>query len=165
MPGWSPEIANEFIRLSVGDRAHLNQLQLQELVYIAHGWRLALSGAPLTGDRPEASETGPMYRRLASALADYGLDPVLREITGGDSGNRRIRSDLDQSERDLIGKVYQCLASFESWQLSALTRKGNSPWKQVFADGAGRSRDIPHKLVEAQFVEFFRRSDQWSSIR
>lgn len=104
MPGWSPEIANEFIRLSVGDRAHLNQLQLQELVYIAHGWRLALSGAPLTGDRPEASETGPMYRRLASALADYGLDPVLREITGGDSGNRRIRSDLDQSERDLIGE-------------------------------------------------------------
>jgi uncharacterized phage-associated protein len=75
MPAWSPEIANEFIRLAAADGRTFDQLQLHALVYIAHGWHLALNGEPLTGDRPEAWDFGPMYRRLADALAAYGSSP------------------------------------------------------------------------------------------
>ena len=80
MPAWSTDIADEFLRLAAANGERLNQLQLQDLVYIAHGWRLALSGEPLTGDRPEASETGPIYRRLANVFAGYGMDPLPSEI-------------------------------------------------------------------------------------
>jgi uncharacterized phage-associated protein len=52
------------------------QMHLQELVYIAHGWCLTLTGEPLTGDRPEALKHGPEYRRLADALAEYGTAPI-----------------------------------------------------------------------------------------
>lgn len=55
VPGWSREIANRFIRLAATEGRCFDQMQLQDLVYIAHGWCLALTGEPLTGDRPEAT--------------------------------------------------------------------------------------------------------------
>jgi uncharacterized phage-associated protein len=72
MPAWSPQIANEVIRLASADGRAFDQMKLQELVYIAHGWCLAITGEPLTGDRPEALKHGPEYRRLADALAGCG---------------------------------------------------------------------------------------------
>ena len=42
MPAWSPEIANRFIALASADGRALDQIQLQKLVYIAHGWFLAI---------------------------------------------------------------------------------------------------------------------------
>ena len=166
MPGWSPEIANEFIRLGAAEKRAFDQLQLQGLVYIAHGWCLASHAQPLTGDRPEAWEFGPAYRKLSDALARYGREPVTNEIMHyeGSKGvalndaDESARSDLDQLERELIREIYQEYGSFESWQLSEVTRKKDAPWKEIFANGAGKFRDIPHNLIRAQFVELLRQS-------
>ena len=160
MPAWSPEIANELIRLAVADRQPLDQIQLQKLVYIAHGWCLAVHGQPLTGDRPEAWEFGPVYRRLANALASYGRDPVTQEIRSHETRPDRsnsdpdgpVQSDLEDFERDLIAHVYQDYRGLQAPALSSLTRRTGAPWKEVFADGAGKFREIPHNLIEAQFV-------------
>jgi len=165
MPAWSTRIANEFIRLAVADGRDLNQSQLQKLIYIAHGWRLAFSGEPLTGDRPEAWSFGPVYHRLANALAAYGNEPVRDEIPFTEettssilNENYRDRSDLDAVELDLISLIYQEYGGLKTSQLSNWTRKGGAPWAAVFADGAGDSRDISHQLVRSQFVELARQS-------
>ena len=153
MPAWSSEIANEFIRLAAIDDRAFDQLQLQALVYIAHGWRLADCGEPLTGDRPEARAFGPLYQRLAEAFASYGEDPVLEQI------EVRFHSDLDQSETDLIEDIYQTHGHFESWQLASLTSGNDAPWSVVFANGSGEHRDIPHRLIRSQFVDLLDRSE------
>jgi uncharacterized phage-associated protein len=166
MPGWSPEIANEFIRLAAADRRAFDQSQLQKLVYIAHGWCLAFFDQPLTGDRPEAWGFGPVFRRLADALAPYGSSCVIREIRKGEvfpgcnalDADLPIRSELDPKERDLIATIYHNYGQLEASQLSNWTRKGAAPWAQVFANGAGEFRDISHNLVKAQFVELLRHS-------
>jgi uncharacterized phage-associated protein len=156
-----------FIRLAAADGRAFDQLQLQAFVYVAHGWCLALYDQPLTGDRPEAWEFGPMYRRLAAALAPYGRTRVTREILKSEAfeglrsaGSDPARSELDAFETELIADIYQNYATLESWQLSALTRKGDTPWKQVFGDGRGQFRDIPHDLIRAQFVELLRQSEE-----
>lgn len=166
MPGWSPEIANEFIALSCADGRPLDQLRLQALVYIAHGWCLALHNQPLTGDRPEACNFGPVYARLSSALSGYGRTEVTRPISQSEAfgstasePEKPAWSELDEFEIELIGEIYQRYALFESWQLSALTRKGESPWKRIFEEGRGLARDIPHNLVKAQFDELLRQSE------
>jgi uncharacterized phage-associated protein len=158
VPAWSPEIANEFIRLAANDGRALDQIQLQKLVYIAHGWCLAVSGQPLTGDRPEAWEFGPVYPRLADALAAFGLDPVTRELTDGElfSDSSRVvssRSELDALELDVITRIYHDYGDFTGSQLSTLTRRGSAPWREVYAQGAGRLRDIPHELIRTHFVK------------
>ena len=145
MPAWSTEIADRFIRLAATDNRTFDQVQLQKLVYIAHGLCLALNDLPLTGDRPEAREFGPVYKRLADALEMFGLESVTRD-------NEKT-SDLDRSELDIIERVYGDYKEFSGSQLSNLTRRGNTPWRQIYADGAGRLRDIPHKLIREQFVQ------------
>jgi uncharacterized phage-associated protein len=169
MPAWSPEIANEFIKLAATQERALDQLQLQGLVYIAHGWCLGFHGEPLTGDRPEAWEFGPIYRRLAEALAPYGCDHVTREISRGEAFpndpvrdiDQPARADLDEVEQELISDTFLRYSRFEASQLSALTRKGDTPWRQVFANGSGEFSDIPHQMVKAQFDELLRQSEGW----
>ena len=160
MPGWSPEIANEFIQLARADGRAFDQMQLQDIVYVAHGWCLAITGEPLTGDRPEAMEHGPEYRRLANALAPYGLDPVILEIAHLDRTADHSTMDATISatiellpdEREIVARIYSNYGRLRRSQLATLTRAEGSPWHEVFAGGAGKSRDIPHRLISAQFA-------------
>ncbi|MCH8617278.1 DUF4065 domain-containing protein [Sphingomonas sp. SM33] len=161
MPAWSPEIANEFIRMAQANRHALNQMQLQKLVYIAHGWCLAYTDNPLTGDRPEAWSFGPVYRRLAIALARYGRAPVTSAICVGDlhrawpvQGSVQVaKADLDGSESDTIAMVYRDYSCLDAAQLATITQRPGTPWHKTFAAGAGERRDIPHSLVRDQFVK------------
>jgi uncharacterized phage-associated protein len=108
-----------------------------------------------------------MYQRLATALAPCGREPVRFQISSTEgfpslkleSNSNAASSELAQVEAELVEEIYQNYGALESWQLSALTRKGSTPWKQVFADGVGRSRDIPHDLIRIQFAELLRQSE------
>ena len=50
----SRTIANEFLRLAAERHTGLTSTQVLKLVYIAHGWSLALLGKPLIGDEIQA---------------------------------------------------------------------------------------------------------------
>lgn len=134
-----------------------DQMQLQKLVYIAHGWCLAISGEPLTGDRPEAWDLGPMYRRLAEGLKRFEdrpvTEPIFIEDHRGGSGVS-IWSELNQIERNVLTRVQLEYGRLSSAQLSALTRGNGAPWTGVYNNGKGRFRDIPHALIRDQFVRF-----------
>jgi uncharacterized phage-associated protein len=161
VPAWSPEIANELIRLSHAEGKAFDQMQLQELVYIAHGWCLAITGEPLTGDRPEALEHGPEYRRLADALARWGLDPVTSQIMVAHQTGNQTKMDATASlgtellpiERDILARIYAEYGGLRTSQLATLTRAVGTPWDHVYAYGAGKWRDIPHDLIRAQFAQ------------
>jgi uncharacterized phage-associated protein len=167
VPSWSPEIANELVKLAAESGDTLDQMRLQELVYIAHGWCLAITGEPLTGDRPEALEHGPEYRRLADVLARWGIDPVSEEIRS--LGDARLCSKMDAisrsggellaHERDILVRTYANYRSLETAQLATLTRAEGTPWHRVFAGGAGKSRDIPHGMIRAQFADIAAKLD------
>lgn len=159
MPAWSTEIANEFIRLAARDGPTFDQMQLQKLIYIAHGWCLAVSGMPLTGDRPEAWDLGPIYRRLADALAPCGRQPVTRIIgietplaMATEVRHDGTASNLDDVEEAIIARVALRYGACSSSQLSILTRGDAAPWAGVYRAGKGRYRDIPHSLIRDQFV-------------
>lgn len=159
MPAGSLEIANALVQSGRHDGRAFDQLQLQNLVYIAHGWCLAITGQPLTTDLPAAFAYGPAFRRLSDALACFGLEPVCERNGSGSqilrdklSLDLRISSELDPIERDILARIYTAYADFTATDLFAVTRRGDSPWRQIFDDGRGEFRDIPHALVKAQFV-------------
>jgi uncharacterized phage-associated protein len=168
VPAWSPEIANELIRLALADGKAFDQMHLQELVYIAHGWCLAITGEPLTGDRPEALGHGPEYRRLADALARWGVQPVTSQIEMTDAYWNRSKTDATVSagselcpiERDILVRVYTEYGNLQTSRLAMLTRAQGTPWEHVFAGGAGQWRDIPHELIKAQFAQVAARIDR-----
>lgn len=98
MPTWSTAVASEFLKLALRDGDQLDQSRVQNLIYIAHGIRLATSGHPLTGDRPEAWSFGPVYRRVADALRSAGNEPLfsihfgpLNEVYASEHGRNILR--------------------------------------------------------------------------
>lgn len=154
MPGWSTEAANEFIRLGLSSGQFFDQMQLQKLVYIAHGWCLAITSEPLTGDRPEAWEFGPVYRRLADSLAPCGLDPVtdLIEVEMPLAVHEDGQPGFEPQELDIVARTFKHYGAYSSAQLSTVTRAEDAPWKEVYGKGEGQFRDISHVLVMQQFV-------------
>jgi uncharacterized phage-associated protein len=161
MAAWSPQIANEFIRRAKADSRALTQMQLQKLVYIAHGWTLAITERPLTHDEPEAWEYGPVYKELRRALRSYGSDGVSREIKNGEFSSGVFARDddavavatLTPDETQIVQRVYSDYSQFHAFQLSALTHKSGTPWTIIYADGNGKYNEIPSSLIRDHFVE------------
>ena len=161
MAGLSPAIANEFIRLADAEGRTLTQMQLQKLVYIAHGWNLAINGAPLTVDEPQAWDYGPVYPELWKALRSYGREPVERLIKYRDympfaSSDKVAEAELEDHERALIERVYSDYGKFPAFKLSALTHRDGTPWTQVYDDGAGKFDEIPADKIREHFVDLAR---------
>lgn len=161
MTAWSFEIANEFIRRAKAEGRALTQMQLQKLVYIAHGWNLAINGAPLTKDDPHAWDYGPVYKDLREVLRNYGPDEVSREIIYRDSAYGSFLSDnteklavatLSKPEIEVIDRVFTDYGKFHAFQLSALTHQDGSPWDTVYAKGEGKNKVIEPGLIKDYFI-------------
>lgn len=166
MPHWSAAIANEFIRLGEELQTKFTQMQLQKLVYIAHGWNLAINGDRLTYDDPQAWDYGPVYRDLRGALKQYGSLPVTREILNcesdigifDDNPKEPFRAVLSDAEIQVIRRVAKDYGHFHAFKLSALTHEPNTPWSKVYRGGTGRYEEIPPELIREHFVELATRT-------
>ena len=86
MPAWSTQIANEFLRLASVDGRAVDLMQLQKLVYVAHGWCLAASGQPLTGEAwINNSDATVLQQKLgvtADGLFGKGSNTALQSYLG-----------------------------------------------------------------------------------
>jgi uncharacterized phage-associated protein len=126
MPVRARTVANEFIRLSGADARALTPLQVIKLVYIAHGYMLALYQRPLITDAIEAWKYGPVIPRLYHALKQYGAGSITEPIPGGSD-------ELDEDERDVIKQVYEAYGHLTGIQLSQMTHQRGTPWYETWS--------------------------------
>ena len=115
-------VANEFLRLAEEDGRALTPLQIIKLVYIAHGWMLALYQRPLITDRIEAWKYGPVIPQLYHDVKGYGAGSITGRLQD------TLSRPLDPQERDLIGQVYKIYGQKNGVQLSELTHRSGTPW-------------------------------------
>jgi uncharacterized phage-associated protein len=127
MPVMAPTVANEFIRLARAEGRALTPLQVIKLVYIAHGWMLALYQRPLITDAIEAWKYGPMIPNLYHALKRYGAGSIIEPIS-------RRTEQLDDDERDVIEQVYAQYGHLTGIQLSRMTHQAGTPWHETWSD-------------------------------
>lgn len=141
----SRAIANWFINRASRDRGRaLSNMQLQKLVYFAHGWNMALHRHPLIKDEVQAWEFGPVIPPLYRALAKWGPDPVTDLIEG-------VPADrLEPYEEDVLERVYEAYAGYPASTLSSLTHKPGTPWETVFEPGQ-RGLPISNDLIADHF--------------
>ena len=159
MPAWSPEIANDFLRLAWPEGVGLDQRQLQQLVYLAHGWCLAASGEPLTGDRPIMGQFGPEYALLSNSLLVYGIDPIRDPIRNdavyanafGVDQSAPACSKLDPFERDVVRAIFHTYGRDSASQLSAITRGPGSPWHVMNNTDPIPGSTLPDSLLVSHF--------------
>ena len=87
-------VASEFIVLARNAGESLTPMQLLKLVYIAHGWMLALHHRPLIKDDVQAWQYGPVIPSLYNAIRKFRANPVL-EVSGVPNEN------LDDDEKSI----------------------------------------------------------------
>jgi len=155
----STAVANRFLEHAEKAEQELTQMQLQKLVYIAHGWNLAINDRALTEDRPIAWDYGPVYYDLWKALRKYGRFPVTEKVKIGDfdAGATEQRANeisigfLEKTETAVVNKVFEVYGKFRAFQLSAMTHAEGTPWDEIFIKNEGKKTIIPNKLIKEYF--------------
>lgn len=140
------EVANEFLRIAAQSGRRLTNMQLQKLVYIAHGYTLAILHKPLVWQSVEAWRYGPVIKDLYQALREYGAGIVTQPIPI--SSHRT----LPDTHRDIIATVQDAYGRFTGPQLSTMTHKAGTPWANVYSPSRD-SEIIPDNLIEEYYSQ------------
>ncbi|SRR5258708_25052480 len=152
-------IANELLDLSNQAGRKITQIEIQKLVYFAHGWNLALTNQPLIGEFIEAWQYGPVVRTLYDAFKKFGSDPITEKAVSwrmGSNGKFMCETPVIQSEapaqdfysRELVSKIWQKYGSLAPFKLVEITHLPDSPWRQAFEQ---RKPYIPNENIQAYF--------------
>jgi uncharacterized phage-associated protein len=170
MSNLSMGIANAFLR-KPGALGNLTQMKLLKLTYIAHGWNLAVNGAPLILEDVLAWDYGPVILDLYDHVKFYGTEPITRPITDMDNqifkffrSKKPEEADVYEaalldSEKDVIERVWRRYGQYSAFKLSDLTHKPGTPWYETyFGDGEGKNAVIPNGRIRAHYVELARAS-------
>lgn len=147
MPHDPRAIANEFLKLN-GNRGY-NQMWLQKLVYMAHGWNLAINDAPLVSGRIEAWDGGPVMRSIWNHVRDFGRNAGL---LFGKSAEEPYEADLTESERAVIQHVWKRYGGYSGQQLSDMTHQEGTPWSNAYF-GRGRNSRLLDDDIKQHFTD------------
>ena len=141
----SETVANKFIEIARSDGGKkLTPMQLIKLVYISHGWTLALIDRQLVMEDVEAWQYGPVIADLYHALKEYRSGPVDNKIP--DPHDR----DFDPQQESIVKQVYDIYSKYSGTQLSALTHQKDTPW-DVTRRTYGQSAVIPQEWIKEHF--------------
>ncbi len=148
MPNYDPRvIANEFIGLNGGPMA---QMKLQKLVYLAHGWNLAINNESLVSGRIEAWDGGPVMRLIWNHLRDFGYNAVGSLL--GASRDAPFEAELQEHEREVIRHVWRRYGLYSGAELSEMTHEPGTPWSNAYF-GSGRNSALSQSDIRQHFIE------------
>jgi len=141
-------VANEFLRQAKEKGTTLTNMELQKLVYVAHGYSLAILGRPLIKQCVEAWRYGPVIPDLYHALRQYRSGNVKELI------NVLPNEELSETDRKLVESVLGAYGRFTGPQLSTMTHREGTPWREVYEPNAFFHSDIiPDGLIKEHYVE------------
>lgn len=141
------EIADEILKIGKRAGRSFTPMQLMKLVYIAHGWSLAILDRDIFQDRIEAWKYGPVIPALYQATRQFRRKPIPHDLIDEDSPPKVSREVLSFLQ-DVVDK-YGHLSGI---QLSKLTHRPGTPWDQVYEPG-GSNIEISDRLIKQHYSE------------
>jgi len=141
-------IANKFAHKC---SATIPQMKLQKLVYIAHGWNLAVNKEPLIFDRIEAWDGGPVIRTIWNHIRDKGYD-IQNRFFSNPFNNQAWDATLLDKEIGIIDHVWTKYGSYSGSDLSNMTHQEGTPWSNAYF-GRGRNAVLLDNDIEQHFIE------------
>lgn len=136
------EIANWFLSQS----EPINSMKLNKLLYIAHGWHLALSDKPLINENIVASEYGPHIHSTYHYFKHLGNNPIhylMMKLKVVDGKLKKTFPQIDENleeNKDLVrflNRIWDIHSKWSATQLAVITTDDDeenetiSPYHQV----------------------------------
>ena len=151
-------VANYFLEKS--SPQGLTPMQLNKLVYIAHGWVLACLNRPLFDEPVEAWQHGPVVPSLYHEFKHFGAKPITEmSAMYVPDENRFITPRVKESYTQLVGLldiVWQIYGRLSGGQLRSLTHTAGSPWAQSYSPGM-RNVTISNDIIKPHYVDLINR--------
>ena len=154
-------VANYFLRLSKKDKEKITPLKMQKLVYVSHGWNLAIHEGPLVKERVEAWKWGPVIETVYHEFKQYGRAPISEfayeyDVDIDENGDYyvvRERPDLyDKESKDLVNKVWDVYKRYTGIQLVNWSHEDNSPWDKARKRKHGEGNPV---IDDKDILEYF----------
>ena len=141
----SVQVANEFVRVAENDGNEIcSAVKLIKLVYIAHGYHMAIFDKPLIRGKVEAWKYGPMVPDLYSAFENQiGLNRPLLPM-------KTRTAKMSEDAKVVIEKVWKNYGRFSWQQLSDMTHEARTPWHETAA-GRGLYSKIDNALIKRYY--------------
>jgi len=151
MPYNATAIANYFLDRANAAGQEITPMKMQKLVYIAHGWNLAIHGEPLIDEPVEAWRYGPVIPSLFHALRQYGASPIIKTTNGVALPD----NDDTKEMQELHDKVWEVYGKKTAIDLMRLTHAKGSPWSSVRDEGDSSSYGsiISNDVIKRHFIQ------------
>jgi len=134
-------VANYFIK-KYAETGNITPLKLLKLVYIAHGWYLALNEneKQLITEKPQAWQYGPVLPELYKNIKHFGkgviTEPINKEI---------LYETISDEDAKFLDKIWEVYGPKDGLFLSALTHQEGTPWSETYPKGY--NIEIPNDLI------------------
>lgn len=127
-------IANYFVQKSFATGKELTPMKVVKLVYISHGWYLALADKALINEPIQAWKYGPVIKSVYQEFKEYGKDQItgLATIFTSEGFVTPSIADTDNDLKKFLDRVWELYGNFSGVQLSSLTHKSDTPWDKVW---------------------------------
>lgn len=153
-------IANYFIDLAHSQGKIIKPLRLMKLVYIAHGFMLAMLNRSVLNprfDTVEAWKYGPVIPSVYHSFKIYGNNPITKKTTVfiDEEGRQDIEYKIatpqleDSEAKQICNFVFKRYEKFSDWDLVEFLHKPQSPWGLVYREG--ESKTIPDLYTKIYF--------------
>ena len=121
----------------------LTPLHVLKLVYISHGYTLALKKQPLIDEQVEAWRYGPVIPGLYEYLKIFGNRQVTQlsfcQTLLSDEVNLKERkeylSDALEDYLQILDPVLERYGGLAGWELVDITHRRDTPWARCYIDG------------------------------
>lgn len=146
-------IANYFIQKGLEDGCKdLTPMKLLKLVYMAHGWSLALLDRALISETVQAWKYGPVIESIYYRFREYGSQPVDPSCLLDDLQDNPMPNDKETC--DLLDRVWNVYKGNTGIQLSNWTHREEGPWYKAWHKEGGCSRQN-HPMSDEKIKEYF----------
>ena len=118
-------VANAFLAKAEAEGKLLTNMQVQKLVFIAHGFYLAFFDTSLIEEEVKAWQWGPVIPPLYNKLKKHGSGIIPGRIPD-------VPTVPPGSQMDVINQVWKSYGSLTGSQLSSITHQADAPWTQIW---------------------------------
>jgi uncharacterized phage-associated protein len=153
-------IANFLLDLARTRHITLTNLQLQKIIFFAHGAFLQRFRLPLVLNRFEAWERGPVVPELYHCLKRFGNRPIMGSACRFDFETRtnvRVECNLSAEVHQHLNDMLLFYGRMDPWELVKLSHVEGGPWDTTVKNSLSRSNFS--MAIDSQIIEdFFLRS-------
>lgn len=161
----NPSIAaNFFLKKGSEENIPISLMKLLKLVFIAHGWVLALldnRDGILADENIEAWKHGPVIPSLYHEFKRFKDNPIdvwSQTTTDETDSNFELKplflekeSIADKSKLlQVFDAVWEAYKEYSAWGLSRITHEVGTPWQKTYKEDS-RFVPIPNDLIESYF--------------